>query len=82
MSCECINDESCTWCDDPSETPTCRIAPTLTWEEYCAEVGVDPHDARRASVPRALCAMIGGKLESPRVPTFSLSDTEPSVRRP
>lgn len=39
------------------------VGAVLSWESYCAEVGVDPHAARRATLTAALWALVGGSRE-------------------
>jgi hypothetical protein len=42
-------------------TDTTPVGADLTWEQYCAAVGVDLQGAREATVVRALWSMCGGK---------------------
>lgn len=49
------------------------VAANLSYEQYCAAVGADAQAAREATVPRALLALMGGKLKAPRVPSFEVS---------
>lgn len=60
---------------------TRKVGATLTWEEYCAEVGVDPQAARRATVTQAFSAYLTSldiRLRAPRVPSFDAEPSEPS----
>lgn len=58
------------------------VGATLTWEQYCSRVGVDPHAARAASTTSALALALrrlDAALRPPRCPTL---DTEPGAPTP
>lgn len=58
------------------------VGATLTWEQYCYQMGVDPHQARGASVTSALCALLTRcdmRLQAPKVPTFDAEPGEPTT---
>lgn len=43
---------------------TQRLGSGLSYEQYCAELGLDVGDVRRATVTRALWALCGGSTPS------------------
>lgn len=60
------------------------VGAVLSWESYCAEVGVDPHAARRATLTAALWALVGGSREMCDTPRLEAQrcDSEPGEPTP
>lgn len=66
------------------------VGAVVTYEDYCAAVGVSVRDARRASLIGALYAMLGGKVDNAPTPgssdgptsEYPSADTEPSAPTP
>lgn len=46
------------------------VGAVLSWEGYCAALGIDAAAARRATLTAALFALVGGTREARGVPRF------------
>lgn len=53
------------------------VGATLTWEQYCDQVGVDPHAARDASLVRALWAELR-RIDAATARAFDAEPSEPA----